>query len=84
MNEFLNNHLVSKDLFNIYNFLGYWIILEKHTSLCTCSYCKDFKSCFAIWIPIDKKRNSWRVIALKLSKYKYYLRLSGYSFLGQV
>lgn len=75
MNDFYFNNLLmsaSKD----YCVLGFRFLFEKHTNICQCSYCKDLKHLLEIWLPENKKWNSWRVIAWKFGLNKYYIRFT--------
>ena len=57
----------------------YWIILEKHTRGCSCTYCmREEKIKFAGFVsPKMKSWNSWWYFYLKILGQKYYLRFTG-------
>ena len=57
--------------------LGHWILFEKHTHLCYCSYCQENLKFIQFRIPQNKSKNSWWVLAIKIREYKYYLRVTG-------
>jgi hypothetical protein len=42
---------------------GSWLIVERHTRDCTCSYCRNEHGRGVLWLPQDRKRG-WRVINL--------------------
>ena len=71
----LPNNNPFKDLYKTY--IGkYYIILEQHKTICTCSYCRDIT-----WWPIainlpEVKVNAWRYLAINL-----YFRCMGYKTL---
>ena len=73
--------MFSESVWKSYDLFGYWVILEKHSSLCDCSYCLEqimLKSLkLRLKLPEDKSWNSWRYIVIKLFGYTYYIRWSG-------
>jgi|KBSSwiStaDraftv2_1062776.scaffolds.fasta_scaffold1589723_1 hypothetical protein len=42
---------------------GSWLLVERHTSGCTCSYCRGEHGHKLFWMPAEKARG-WRVINL--------------------
>jgi hypothetical protein len=40
---------------------GSWLIVERHTRACTCSYCRGERGHGLLWLPEDRERG-WRVI----------------------
>jgi hypothetical protein len=42
---------------------GSWLLVERHTRGCTCSYCRGEHGHSLFWMPADKQRG-WRVINL--------------------
>lgn len=43
------------------DWLGTWLKIERHTGLCTCSYCRGTHGHRLLWLPADRKRG-WRVL----------------------
>jgi hypothetical protein len=41
---------------------GAWVIVERHTRECTCSYCRGEHGHGLLWLPKDRGCNSWRVL----------------------
>jgi hypothetical protein len=40
---------------------GAWVLVERHTRECTCSYCRGEHGHGFLWLPSDRKRG-WRVL----------------------
>jgi hypothetical protein len=43
---------------------GATVLVERHTHLCRCSYCRGEHGHGMLWLPKDRSRNSWRVVNL--------------------
>jgi len=75
--SFSSKGLISEILYSNYKFLGIWILLERHTLICDCSYCQEPLKRFQIRLPHFKYLlNGWKVIAWKYNNNKYYLRIN--------
>jgi hypothetical protein len=71
----LPNNNPFKDLWEYKGSKKYWIILEQHKPICTCSYCRDItKWPIAINLP-EVKVNAWRYLAINLYFTRFYLRV---------
>src|SRR5439155_15705506 len=53
---------------------GALVLLEKHGTECTCSYCRGFDGTFGLALPSCKARNSWRVVWWRRNGWLYDLR----------
>jgi hypothetical protein len=53
---------------------GAFILLERHGSECTCSYCRGFDGTVGLALPACKARNSWRVVWWRRNGRLYDLR----------
>ena len=71
-----NDITLSKALDHV--IFGAWIVFEKHNKEhCNCSYCQRFKEDGkkrSLWLPKDRRRNSWRVWAVEKNDGYYYYR----------
>jgi hypothetical protein len=71
--------MYSKKLWQTYNFLGMWIILQSHESKCHCYWCTERshpkRKGISLNLPINKRKNSWRRLSYHSGNGKsYYLR----------